>query len=239
MILKLLPFLLTFSIANAATIGIGDYRYGPDTTQNFACKMAEDRAKEHAISRFLGESIDTVSFETCRNGECIFQKDTINETKGIVKNIVDKKVEIIEKPGYLNCIVTIQANVVKITNNIRFVIFDDNLTFKENQEVKFTGISNREGKLVLFNFYNGNYYRIYEHNIASKNEKFMLPSSNNKLVAKLPTGETQSKELITFVFFESEVKVKDSYTQKDLREFLSSVPYESYRVVNRHVHITR
>jgi hypothetical protein len=128
---------------------------------------------------------------------------------------------------------------VKITNNIRFVIFDDNLTFKENDEVRFSGISNREGKVVLFNFYNGNYYRIYEHKIATKNEKFVLPSSNNKLVAKLPIGETQSKEMVTFVFFESEVKVKDSYTQKDLREFFSSVPYESYRVLNRHVHIMR
>lgn len=236
---KLLVFLLAFNTAHAATIGIGDYRFGPETPQNFACKMAEDRAKEHAITRYLGESVDTVSFEHCKNGECVFQKDTINESKGVVKNIVDKKVQIVEKPGYLNCIVTIQAEVVKVTNNIRFVIFDENLNFKENQEVKFSGISNRVGQVVVFNFYNGNYYKIYDYNIASQNEKFMLPSSDRKLIAKLPTGESQSKELVTFAFFEGAVKVKESYTQKEFREFFASVPFDSYRVVNRHVNIMR
>ena len=239
MIKKSLLFLFVFNTANAATIGIGDYRFGPDTPQNFACKMAEDRAKEHAITRHLGESVDTVSFEHCKNGECIFQKDTINQSKGIVKNIVDRKIQVIEKPGYMNCIVTIQAEVVRITNTIKFVIFDDNLTFKENQEVNFSGISNRNGQIVLFNFYNGNYYKIYEHNIATQNETFVLPSSNRKMIAKLPTGESQSKELVVFAFFEGVVKVKESYTQKEFREFFASVPFDSYRVVNRHVHIMR
>jgi hypothetical protein len=68
----------------------------------------------------------------------------------------------------------------------------------------------------------------------------VLPSNDRKLIAKLPTGESQSKELVMFVFFDSDkIKVKDLYSQKELREFFSSIPFESYRVVNRHVNILR
>ena len=152
----------------------------------------------------------------------------------------DEIKEKIENTGYRSCIVTLVADVVKITNNIKFIVFDENLSFKENQEVKFTAISNKTGQLVLFNFYNGNYYRIYEQKITSQNEKFVLPSNDRKFVAKLPVGESQSKELVMFVFFDSDnVKVKELYSQKELREFFSSVPFESYRVVNRHVNILR
>jgi hypothetical protein len=236
----LLILLLVPLIANARTIGIGEHRYGPDTPENFACQMAEENAKQHAITRFLGEKVDSMTLESCKNEDCILQKDTINESRGIIKNVIDKKIQKIENTGYRSCIVTLVADVVKITNNIKFIVFDENLSFKENQEVKFTAISNKTGQLVLFNFYNGNYYRIYEQKITSQNEKFVLPSNDRKFVAKLPVGESQSKELVMFVFFDSDnVKVKELYSQKELREFFSSVPFESYRVVNRHVNILR
>jgi hypothetical protein len=236
----LLTLLLVPLIVNARTIGIGEHRYGPDTPENFACQIAEENAKQHAINRFLGEKIDSMTLESCKNEECILQRDTINESRGIIKNVLDKKIQKLENTGYLSCIVTIVADVVKITNNIKFVVFNENLTFKENDEVKFSAITNQTGQLVLFNFYNGNYYRIYEHKITSQNEKFVLPSNDRKLIAKLPTGESQSKELVMFVFFDSDkIKVKDLYSQKELREFFSSIPFESYRVVNRHVNILR
>ena len=41
-----------------AITGIGEYRYGPDTTENFACEMAEERAKEDAILKYSGELIE-------------------------------------------------------------------------------------------------------------------------------------------------------------------------------------
>lgn len=238
--IKKFLFLLILPInVNAATIGIGEHRYGPDTPENFACKLAEENAKQHAIARFLGENIDSVTFESCKNNDCVFQKDTINETRGVIKEILDRRIQRIENTGYQSCIVTIKADIVKVTNTIRFSIFDDNLNYLENQIVNFTGISNRSGQIVMFNFYDGNYYKVYQQKILNQNEKFSLPSEEFKLVAKLPSGKSESKELVMFLFLENDIKVKESYTQKDLREFLSSVPFDQYRVVNRHVLIMR
>ena len=54
----LLCLLMIPLFANAKeTLGVGEYRYGPDTTQNFACQAAEEKAKEHAITRYVGEQI--------------------------------------------------------------------------------------------------------------------------------------------------------------------------------------
>jgi len=236
-----LLFLLLLPVfTNAKTLGIGEHRYGPDTPENFACKIAEENAKQHAITRFLGEKVDSVTLESCEKEECNIQRDTINETRGIIKNISDLKIRKTENSGYLSCIVTLVADVVKITNNIKLVILNEDFSYKENQEVKFSAITNKTGQLVMFNFYGGNYYKIYEQKIASQNEKFVLPSDDRKLIAKLPEGKSQSKELVVFVFFDSEsVRVKELYSQKELREFFSSIPFDSYRVVNRHVTILR
>jgi hypothetical protein len=236
----LLALLLLPLISQARTLGVGEHRYGPDTPENFACQVAEENAKQHAINRFLGEKIDSVTLESCKGEKCILEKDTINESRGVIKNVLDKKVKKTENTGYSSCVVTIIADVVKITNNIKFVVFDENITVKENDEVKFSAITNQTGQLSLFNFYNGKYYRIYEQKIATQNEKIMLPSSDRKLIAKLPEGELQSKEMLMFVFFDSDkIKTKEYYSQKELREFFSSVPFESYRVINRHVTILR
>jgi hypothetical protein len=55
--------LLTISGVSSAkeVIGIGEYRYGPDTPQNLACELAEERAKENALSKFVYE-IQILSF---------------------------------------------------------------------------------------------------------------------------------------------------------------------------------
>ncbi len=123
----LLILLLVPLIANARTIGIGEHRYGPDTPENFACQIAEENAKQHAINRFLGEKVDSMTLESCKNEECILQRDTINESRGIIKNIIDKKIQKIENTGYQSCIVTLVADVVKITKGsvllLAFVLF--------------------------------------------------------------------------------------------------------------------
>ena len=62
--------------------------------------------------------------------------------------------------------------------------------------------------------------------IPSK-DKFLISSSDN---VEYPIIKT---------FDSDNVKVKELYSQKELREFFSSVPFESYRVVNRHVNILR
>ena len=41
--------LTLFSLNVGAVTGVGEYRFGPDTTENLACEVAEDRAKQDAL----------------------------------------------------------------------------------------------------------------------------------------------------------------------------------------------
>ena len=85
----LLCLLMIPLFANAKeTLGVGEYRYGPDTTKNFACQAAEEKAKEHAITRYVGEQIESIAYETCQNESCDMQKNTFNEVKGEIKTII-------------------------------------------------------------------------------------------------------------------------------------------------------
>ncbi len=48
--------LTAFILSSAhATTGTGEYFYGPDTSENIACQVAEDFARTDAIRNFLGE----------------------------------------------------------------------------------------------------------------------------------------------------------------------------------------
>lgn len=237
----LLCLLLIPIFANAKqTLGVGEYRYGPDTTQNFACQLAEEKAKEHAITRFVGEQIESFEYESCQNESCETQKDTYSEIKGTIKRLISRNEKQIEQSGYTSCIVTVIADVERVKNNITIVFDEDFFHIKENDEVKFKGKVNKVGYLTVFNFYEGIYSKIYTVNIASQTKDFVIPSTNtNKIVARLPDGKSQSKEMVTFLFTENVVDLKSSYNQREMRNLIYSIPYESRKVINRYVNIVK
>ena len=146
----------------------------------------------------------------------------------------------IEQSGYTSCIVTVIADVERVKNNITIVFDEDFFHIKENDEVKFKGKVNKVGYLTVFNFYEGIYSKIYTVNIASQTKDFVIPSTNtNKIVARLPDGKSQSKEMVTFLFTENVVDMKSSYNQREMRNLIYSIPYESRKVINRYVNIVK
>jgi hypothetical protein len=100
--------LLAFN-ANATT-GVGEYRFGPDTTENMACEIAEDRAQQDALIKFNGQFVEAVIEENCLNGDCRFNQQTFNKVEGYIKKMTAKRQVIIEQ-GYKVCVVTINADV--------------------------------------------------------------------------------------------------------------------------------
>jgi hypothetical protein len=69
----------------------------------------------------------------------------------------------------------------------------------------------------------------------------VLPSANDsvKLVALVPEGKSQSKEMVMFLFTETPLEVKQSYTVVEMRNLLTSIPYQSRKVINRYVNIVK
>jgi hypothetical protein len=220
-------------------IGIGEYRYGPETSENIACQLAEDRAKEQAILKFMGEIVQSTITEDCKNGNCEYEKRTENEIRGLIKDIIDRRIQNIVREGYKNCIVTIKANVDKIVNTIKFSILNKEQTFEDGQEVNFEVVSNKNGKIFVFNYFNGEYVKVFDEVFNSPSRKQILPS-NKKVIATLPQNKRQSSEMLMFLFVEEPLtNLSERYTMKEMNEVISSLSFDKYKVVNYHVNIMR
>lgn len=237
--LLLISFLIP-TLAWSKTIGIGEYMYGPETSKNMACELAEDRARENAIKKYVGEQIESVVIENCQSEECDLKKDTYNTFEGRIKNVFDVKQKTIERVGYTSCIVTMVVEVEKVTNTIQIEFSEKSFLLKNGEEITFKGSANEIGQLSVFNFYNNSYHKIYTINIATKYEDFMIPSSNkNRIVARLTDGEKQSKELVVFLFSKKDVTLKNTYSKTEMKNLISSIPFDQRKVVNRHLSITQ
>jgi len=221
-----------------AITGIGEYRFGPDTTENLACEIAEDRAKEDALIKFNGQFIEAAIEENCQSEECRFNRQTFNKVEGYLKNISDVKKQVRTEQGYRSCVVVVTANVEKLNNNIELMI-DGSFEYKDGQEIQFRGLSNRQGTLYMYNFYNGKYVKILQKTVATQNQEFVLPSESYRMKAQLPKGQVQSKELLLFLFVNNDVSMKDSYTEIEMKSAINQIPASNRRVITRYINILR
>lgn len=227
-------------VTNAfAVTGIGEYRYGPDTTENLACELAEERAKEDAIIKYVGQSVEAQIKEECMREKCVFHRDTFSELNGYIKSLTKKEIEKQLFPGYSACVVTIEAEVAGINNTIIFQV-DGKFDVRHEEEMTFKLVSNRPGKIGMFNYYGNKYYKIQEAKFASQRTEIVLPyDKTKKLVAMVPDGQKQSKELVTFLFSEKDIVFKNEYSSLEMKNLIASIPPMNRKVVNRYVNIVK
>jgi hypothetical protein len=237
--LGLISFLISSSVFAKQVIGIGEYNYGPETPENIACQMAEDRAKEHALTKFLGEEIKISVLEECKDEYCTLNKETNNEVKGAIKDILNRKITHTKHLGHKTCTVTIKAEVERLINQIKFQIFEKDFKYKVGDKIRFSGISNKNGYLYIFNKYNNSLNHFYTQEIGEVNKKFSLPSKEKEIVAVLPEQQKESREMLVFLFSEEAIYIQANYTQSEFNMLLRSLPFDKHRVINEYVYIMR
>ena len=228
--------LVLFSLNANAVTGVGEYRFGPDTTENMACEIAEDRAQQDALIKFNGQFIEAVIEENCQSEECRFNQQTFNKIDGYIKKSSAKR-QVVTEQGYKVCVVILNADVEKLKNDIKFSI-DGSFDYKDGEEIRFRGVSNISGYVYLYNYYNGKYVKILRK-VATQNEEFMLPSESYRMKAQLPNGGVQSKELLMFLFVNQDVSLKDSYTEIEMKSAINQIPASNRRVITRYINILR
>ena len=125
--------------------GQGTYHFGPETSENLACSLAEERAKEAAILKKVGEIVELMEVQTCRNEDCETSREFANTLTGAIRKIISRKIEKIIEQGKSSCIVTIQAEVDEVRNQTVFYIQNESFQFKNNENIQFVGVANRKG----------------------------------------------------------------------------------------------
>lgn len=230
--------LLTPVLSFASVKGVGEYFYGPDTSQNMACFFAEEKAKENAVENYSGSIIESTLTELCMTNECSFIRETNNNVSGVIQKVLDKKTNVRIEEGQKVCTVEIIADVERLQKNIVLSLEHFSPIIKDNQEVQFSIIVNRPGKFILFNYYNGNYRKIYELQNRVVNKSFAVPTKD-KMYAKLPDGAMTSKEKLVFVYTELDISVRVLYNEFEMKTFLQSMPVRKSFVAHRFIQIVR
>mgnify|MGYP001158717858 FL=1 len=220
-------------------IGVGEHAFGPNTPEALACTIAEERAKEAAILKKVGEIVEIVEYQSCDDQHCEHTKDFVNNVTGIIKSIISSKIETIMQEGMETCVVTIKAEVEPVKNEIAFLIYNKDYIFKEDEEITFTGMVSHSGKVIIMNQDRGIYTKVYETKVEHPGYEFQMPDDGYKIVAKLPEDSNISNERLMFIFLGLDISVKDEYNHNELQRLLESVPVYKKRVIYQLTQIVR
>ena len=218
--------------------GTGEFRFGPETAQNVACDIAEQKAKENAIANFVGEYIEHQTNQICKDEQCTEFRTLFSETSGKVKNVINKNVLVAPERGYSVCIVDLKAEIEKITNTIRFTL-EGRTQFKHGDRFTLTAISNRVATYTLFSVTDDSYQKIYSDQIFESEKQFQIPNPTQKLETFLLVGVSNQTEKIVVFFTTNDLTTNGHYSRMEFNQMVNSIPFDERRVVLYPINIVR
>ena len=218
--------------------GTGEYSFGPDTAENVACRLAEEKAKQNAIANFVGEIIEAAQNENCKNEKCTMLSTLYTEVSGEIKTIYKKDKQVYPDKNRQVCEVDIVAEVEKITSTIKFRVEGKN-QFKVGDRFVFQAVSGLTGTIGVFNLVDKQYQLVYTDKVLEINKQIQIPSTKYKMQAELPNGKSHSNELLVFLFTDKNLTFKSRYSTIEFDSLIKDIPFSSRKIVNHHVSIER
>jgi hypothetical protein len=231
--------LLCANLAHAGRVsGTGEYSFGPDTAENVACRIAEEKAKQNAIANFVGEMIEAATNENCKDEKCTTLSTLYTEVSGQIKTIHKRDKQVYPDRNRQVCEVDIVADVEKITNTMKFHVEGKN-HFKAGERFTFQAVSGITGTVGIFNLVDKEYQMVYTNKVLETNKQIQIPSARYKLQAELPNGKSHSNELLVFLFTDKNLTFKPRYSTMEFDALVKDIPFNSRKIVNHHVSIER
>ena len=234
-----MTLLCVSTLAHAERVsGTGEYSFGPDTAENVACRLAEEKAKQNAIANFVGELIEAATNENCKDEKCTTLSTLYTEVSGEIKTIYKKDKQVYPDKNRQVCEVDIVAEVEKITNTIKFQV-DGKNQLKVGERFVFQAVSGLTGTVGVFNLVDKEYQMVYTDKVLEINKEVQIPSERYKMQAELPNGKSHSNELLIFLFTDKNLTFKNQYSTMEFDSLIKDIPFSNRKIVNHHVSIER
>ena len=231
--------LLCANFAHAERVkGTGEYSFGPDTAENVACRLAEEKAKQNAIANFVGELVEAAQNESCKDEKCTTLSTLYTEVSGEIKTIYKRDKQVYPDRNRQVCEVDIVAEVEKITSTIKFHVECKN-QLKVGERFVFQAVSGLTGTVGVFNLVDKQYQLVYTDKVLEINKQVQIPSARYKMQAELPNGKSHSNELLVFLFTDKNLTFKRRYSTMEFEALVKDIPFSSRKVINHHVSIER
>jgi len=119
--ITLLSILLVSNCLHAEMAhGVGEYFYGPDTSESKACELAQEKAKSVPLISVMGESVSREEQLFCKeetsgkksNYECEYNSVKWSLIDGDFKSPINVKRELDSKTGFKSCKVSLDVEVI-------------------------------------------------------------------------------------------------------------------------------
>ena len=234
-----MTLLCVSSLAHAERVsGTGEYSFGPDTAENVACRLAEEKAKQNAIANFVGELIESAQNENCKDEKCTMLSTLYTEVSGEIKTIYKKDKQVYPNKDRQVCEVDVDVDVRKIVSSIKFRVEGKN-QFKVGDRFVFQAVSGLTGTIGVFNLVDKQYQLVYTDKVLEINKQIQIPSTKYKMQAELPNGKSHSNELLVFLFTDKNLTFKSRYSTIEFDSLIKDIPFSSRKIVNHHVSIER
>jgi hypothetical protein len=231
--------LLCATIAYAERVkGTGEYSFGPDTAENIACRLAEEKAKQNAITNFVGEMIEAATNENCKDKNCTMLSTLYTEVSGEIKTVYKRDKQVYPNRDRQVCEVDIEVEVEKIANTMKFHVGGKN-QLKAGERFVFQAVSGIAGTVGVFNLVDKEYKMVYTDKVLEINKEIQIPSARYKMQAELPLGKSHSNELLVFLFTDKNLTFKSRYSTMEFDSLVKDIPFNSRKVINHHVSIER
>jgi len=235
----ILILLCASCLAHAERVkGTGEYSFGPDTAENVACRLAEEKAKQNAIANFVGEMIESAQNENCKDEKCTMLSTLYTEVSGKIKTVYKRDKQVYPNRDRQVCEVDLDVEVEKITSTIKFHV-DGKNSFKTGERFVFQAVSGLTGTVGVFNLVDKQYQLIYTDKVLEINKQIQIPSTRYKMQAELPNGKSHSNELLVFLFTDKNLTFKNQYSTMEFDSLVKDIPFDSRKVINHHVSIER
>lgn len=212
--------------------GHGEYRFGPDLSENFACDIARQRAMEDLVLKQSGELIDRIIEQNCENEECLTQRQFFSHMEAYVRSFIERSREVETRYGYRVCKVSVTGDVRKKATDVNFIV-NGSFTRSHNERFTFNVTTNKpRGDLFVFNLYNDKYKKVYVARQLKGFDETKVPYKGS-FRAVLPEGQQLSQEMFLFLFVTNEVNVKDEFTISEMNLFLASLDPSTRKAYRR------
>ncbi len=217
-----------------STTGIGEYAFGPDVSENTACKKAEDRAKLDAIRNVLGEEVVSQSSMQCKedNG-CKLDVDVWSLSDAHLRKTKVSDREVFDKLGTKVCKVTINAQVSS-ERPFADLHIDSKFSYKDGEQMSMQINSTDKGNLNIFHIEGNKASRIFPNafqNTSMIEKTISIPTHQYSMTVKA----SKFDESLVFVLTKNNEKFLESYDLTELNNKLTSIPVKERKIVRRNL----
>lgn len=224
------------NVSTAAT-GTGEWHYGPDVSENYACQRAETLARISAIRSVLGENIFIDEFSQCTERKdkvmCASDRATFSMTDSYVKSISERRHRITEFMGNKVCTVDVKVQVSNDRPKIDAFV-DGRFMYKNGESMQFKMATNEPTKVYMFHIEGKKATMMWPTFVGTNNtvaNELTVPTQGYRMTARA----SKFDESIVFVFSNEDLKFMRDYDVNDLNAKLLSIPIKDRRIIRRNL----